>query len=138
MGMTVFAQSGKTSDSSTVAEITSLEQESVKADLAGDRSFSEKYLADSYTGGTSFGRWDTRQSIIKDLENPSQNKTNTEVVADLKVRAYGDTAIATYQDTYDATVHNQHRARTILTTDTWNRQDGRWELIASHSSELAK
>jgi hypothetical protein len=39
------------SEGDAVAEITRLEQESVKSDLANDRSFSDKYLADDFTAG---------------------------------------------------------------------------------------
>ena len=55
-----------------------------------------------------------------------------------RVRVYGDTAIATYKSTYDSLHHSEHRARTILTTDTFALQSGSWKLVASHSSELAK
>jgi hypothetical protein len=34
--------------------------------------------------------------------------------------------------------HGEHRARTILTTDTFARQNGSWQQVASHSSEQAK
>jgi hypothetical protein len=72
---------------------------------------------------------------MKDSKN---NKTNTEEISDLNVRLYGDTAIATYKSTYDTMYHGEHRARTILSTDTFVRQNGSWKQVASHSSELAK
>ena len=72
---------------------------------------------------------------MKDSKN---NKTNSEEISDLKVRLYGDTAIATYKSTYDTLYHGEHRARTILSTDTFVRLDGSWKLVASHSSQLAR
>jgi len=60
------------------------------------------------------------------------------VISDLNVRIFGDTAVATYKSTYDTMYHGDHRARTILTTDTFARQNGSWQEVASHSSELAK
>jgi ketosteroid isomerase-like protein len=120
------------------ATITEMENASVTADRAGDASFVEKNYADNFSGGSSWGNWETKQSILADMKDSKNNKTNSEEISDLKVRLYGDTAIATYKSTYDSLYHGEHRSRTILSTDTFARQDGSWKQVASHSSELAK
>jgi Domain of unknown function (DUF4440) len=125
-------------DKNAVATITEMENASVKADTDGDSSFVEKNYADNFSGGSSWGNWETKQSILSDMKDNKNNKTNSEVISDLNVRIYGDTAIATYKSTYDSVYHGEHRARTILSTDTFARQDGSWKQVASHSSELAK
>lgn len=132
---------GKTpsaTDSNSVAAITQLVNASVKADIAGDSSFIEKNYAENFTGGSSWGNWETKQAILADMKDSKNNKTNSEAISDLNVRVYGDTAVATYTSTYDTLYHGDHRARTILTTDTFARQNGSWQEVASHSSELAK
>lgn len=121
-----------------VAAITQMENASVKADMAGDSSFVEKNYAENFTGGSSWGQWETKQAILADMKDSKNNKTNSEAISDLNVRVYGDTAIATYKSTYDSLYHSEHRARTILSTDTFALQNGSWKLVASHSSELAK
>ena len=121
-----------------VAAITQLENDSVKADMAGDSSFIEKNYAENFTGGSSWGNWETKQAILADLKDSKNNKTNSESISDLNVRVYGNTAIATYKSTYDSLYHGEHRARTILSTDTFVLQNGSWKEVASHSSELAK
>jgi ethanolamine utilization microcompartment shell protein EutS len=103
---------GPTTDAAATVTITAMENASVKADTAGDSSFVEKNYVDNFSGGSSWGNWETKQSILAD--------------------------IATYKSTYDTTYHGEHRARTILSTDTFARQDGSWKQVASHSSELAK
>jgi ethanolamine utilization microcompartment shell protein EutS len=129
---------GTATDAVTIATITQMENASVKADTAGDSSFVEKNYADNFSGGSSWGNWETKQSILADMKDNQNNKTNSEVISDLNVRIYGETAIATYKSTYDSMYHGEHRARTILSTDTFARQDGSWKQVASHSSELAK
>jgi hypothetical protein len=53
----------------------------------------------------------------------------------LKVRVYDNkTAIATYTDTYDGMVRGEHRVKTVLSTDTFVRQNGVWKQVAGHSS----
>ena len=125
-------------DADAIANITQMENASVTADKAGDSSFVEKNYADNFSGGTSWGNWETKQSILADMKDSKNNKTNSEEISDLKVRLFGNTAVATYKSTYDSMYHGDHRARTILSTDTFVRQDGSWKLVASHSSELAK
>jgi hypothetical protein len=51
------------------------------------------------------------------------------------VRVYGDTAVATYKDTYDLLIKGEHRAHTIIATDTFVKMDREWRQVASHGSE---
>ena len=131
-------QASKGGDADAVAAITKYENDVVKADLANDASFYEKNLADDFTGGTSRGTWDTKASLLADMKDTKNNKTNSESISELKVRVHGDLAIATYKSTYDATIKGQHYARTVLTTDTFQRQGSAWKVMASHSSQAAK
>jgi ketosteroid isomerase-like protein len=133
-----FAQNTPPSDAETVAAITQLENDAVKADLAQDSSFYDHYLADAWTGGTSRGTWDTKQSLVADMKDTTNNKTTSESIRDVKVHVYGDTAIASYTSTYDSMIKGQHYARTVISTDTFMRQNGEWKQIAGHSSQAAK
>jgi 2',3'-cyclic-nucleotide 2'-phosphodiesterase (5'-nucleotidase family) len=118
-----------------VAAITQFENDAVKADLAGDSSFFEKGYADNWTGGFSGGTWTTKQSILADAKDSANNKMNSEQISDLKVRVYdNNTAVATYTDTYDGMVRGEHRVKTVLSTDTFVRQNGVWKEVAGHSS----
>jgi 2',3'-cyclic-nucleotide 2'-phosphodiesterase (5'-nucleotidase family) len=118
-----------------VAAITKFENDAVKADLAGDSTFFEKNYAEDWTGGFSGGTWTTKQSILADAKDTANNKMNSEEISDLKVRLYdNNTAIATYTDTYDGMVRGEHRVKTVLSTDTFVRQNGVWKEVAGHSS----
>lgn len=121
-----------------VATITQMENDAVKADLAGDSSFYNKNFAENWTGGTSFGTWDTKQSLLGDMKDTDKNSTKSEAIKDLNVRVYGSTAIATYTTTYDSMRHGERVARTVLSTDTFVNENGTWKQVAGHSSEAAK
>src|ERR1700733_3923294 len=112
----VHAQTGGSTD--TVSAITKIENDSVKADLANDKAFYEKYYAEDWTGGDSGGKFYTKADVLKMSDDPKNNKTNSEKISELKVRVYGNTAIATYKDTYDAMMMGEHRATTVISTDT--------------------
>src|SRR5262245_5006749 len=116
------------------ATITRLEDEGNKADLAHDTSFAKKYLADDYILGDSFVVWRTKAEVLQDHE-ATMNKVTRSMLSDMKVNAYGDTAIARYVDTYDNIYRGEHRSRKVICTDTWVKQSGTWKIVASHCSQ---
>jgi Domain of unknown function (DUF4440) len=128
----VSAQRG--SDTEAVAAITKLENDAVKADLASEKTFYEKVLADDWSGGDSNGKFYTKAEMVKMMGDVSHNKTNSEAISDLKVRVYGRAAVATYKDTYDAMFEGQHRSRTVISTDTFVKMGTEWKQVASHAS----
>ena len=134
----VSSQGLKGTDSDAVAAVTKLENDAIKAVLANDSSFYEKFLASDFTGGTSRGTWDTKASTLADMKDTKNNKTTSQNLTDLKVRVHGDLAIATYSSTYDAMIRGQHYARTVLCTDVLQQQNGGWKLMANHCSQAAK
>jgi hypothetical protein len=122
------------SSTDIVAAITQLENSGVQADLAGDQSWYQKNLADDFMDCDSSGTWYTRADLLKMGADPASNKFNSEAISNLNVRVYGDTAIATYSDTYDAIVNGEHRARTILATDVWVMIGADWKLVNSQGT----
>jgi hypothetical protein len=123
-------------DKDTKTEIEHWEQQALEADLHADVSFYEKNLVDDWTDGTSWGSFQDKNTLVSDLKNSAKNITTKESLSDMQVRIYGNTAIATYKETYDALIHGERRVRTIITTDTFIKRDGRWIQIAAHSSAV--
>ena len=135
----IAAAKKQSTNEDAVAAITQFENDAVKADLAGDSSFYQKNYADNWTGGFSGGTWTTKQSMLADMKDTANNKMNSEEISGLQVRVYdNNTAIATYTTTYDALIRGEHRAKTVLSTDTFVRQSGLWKEVAGHSSVAAK
>jgi hypothetical protein len=130
------AQTGTNADA--VATITNLENDAVKADLAGDPAFYQKALAEDWTRGDSDGTFYTKAQVIKLMADVNDFKTNSENLSELKVRVYGNTAVATYKDTYDILFKGEHRSHTIIATDTFVKMGGEWKQVASHGASVAK
>jgi hypothetical protein len=122
------------SSSDTVAAITKLENDSVKADLAADTSWAEKFLADDWMACDSEGKWYTKAESLKEMADTKNNNFKSEKLTDLKVRVYGNTAVATYKDTYDGMVQGQHRARSVASTDVWVKMGPDWKLVSSQGT----
>ena len=130
------AQTGAKAD--VVTAISNLENDGVKADLAGDPAFYQKVLAEDWTRGDSDGTFYTKADVMKLMADANDFKTNSENLSELKVRVYGSTAVATYKDTYDILFKGEHRAHTIIATDTFVKVGGEWKQVASHGASVAK
>jgi ketosteroid isomerase-like protein len=136
----LFAAPGMTrpqtrTSADAVATITKLENDTVKADLAGDATFYQKVLAEDWIRGDSDGTFYTKAELLKLMADTKNFKTNSEQLSELKVRVYGNTAVATYKATYDILFKAEHRAHTIIATDTFVKMGGEWKQISSHGSE---
>jgi ketosteroid isomerase-like protein len=129
----VRAQTAAETD--VVTAISNFENDCVKADLAGDPNFYRKVLAEDWTRGDSDGTFYTKAQLLGLMANSNNIKTNSEKLSELHVRVYGDTAVATYKDTYDILIMGQRRAHTIIATDFFVKMGGHWKQVASHGSE---
>jgi ketosteroid isomerase-like protein len=118
-----------------VTAISILENDAVKADLAGDADFYQKVLAEDWTRGDSDGTYYTKAELLELMADTKNIKTNSEKISELQVRVYGNTAVATYKDTYNLMIKGEHRDHTIIATDTFVKMDGEWKQVASHGSE---
>ncbi len=127
----------KANTKSVEATITKMETDSRKADMAGQTgSWMKAHNTENYTMGTSWGAWEDNAELQKDAADTAKNKITKRDISDIKVNVYGNnTAIARYKESYDMMIKGEHRARTILTTDTWVKEKGVWKLAASHSSQ---
>ena len=52
------------------------------------------------------------------------------------VQVYGDTAVMRSHYHQTATVFGKDRSGPMLVTDVWVKRDGRWQVVARHSSAL--
>jgi hypothetical protein len=118
-----------------VTAISILENDAVKADLAGDPAFYQNVLAEDWTRGDSDGTYYTKAELLELMADTKNIKTNSEKISELQVRVYGNTAVATYRDTYDLMIKGEHRDHTIIATDTFVKMGGEWKQVASHGSE---
>ena len=100
----------------------------------GDVAWFQRHLADELvvtTGRT--GMVTTKAQEIADIK-PANLQSGSETIDDLRVRAYGDVAIATFRIDVTGSDKSGPYHRLARYTDVWVRRDGRWQLVASHSS----
>jgi Domain of unknown function (DUF4440) len=107
-----------------------------KAQTNNDAKWMEANLASGYVEGTSFGTWIPKAQLIKDANDPKNNKFTKIDVSDMQTEVVGNVGLARFKSSYDAMVEGQHRARTIICSMTAMRESGSWKGLSSHCSQV--
>ncbi len=93
----------------------------------GDTTAVERILADDFVGIDPKGRFYDKAKMIADSrEAPKYFVSNQ--LNEVKVRFYGDTAVAQGYETWQR--HSGEGGRFVW-TDTWVRRRGTWQIVAA-------
>jgi len=116
-----------------------LENEWADAWPKHDVAFFERIEADDYTWTSPSGEvWTKAQDLafVKSLK-PGTGAITSQVIAEMKVRVYGDAAVVTGRDIIKEAHEGKETSRQERWTDTWVKIAGRWQCVAGHSSEIS-
>jgi ketosteroid isomerase-like protein len=95
----------------------------------GDASVVERILADDFIGVDPKGRLYDKAKMVSDTRDGAKyflsNRAN-----EIKVRFYGDTAVAQGSETWERRSGDPLRGRWVW-TDTWIRRNGKWQIVAA-------
>ena len=95
----------------------------------GDASVVERILADDFLGVDPDGNlYDKAKMVADTREAPKEFVSNH--LNDVKVRFFGDTAVAQGDESWLRRTGIPLRARFVW-TDTWILRDGTWQIVAS-------
>ena len=108
-------------------ELISLDKEWTAAELRGDKEFVGRVVADDYRGTNPDGTVADKAAYLAAL----QATTDKDTADEYAVRVFGDTAIMTHRGTVTGQENLQYRS-----THVWMKRDGRWQLVAHHSSNI--
>jgi ketosteroid isomerase-like protein len=118
-------------------ELIKLENEWANAWVKSDVAFFDGIEADDYTYTACEGSvWTKAQDLA--LLKSGEDVITSWVLADMKVRVYGDAAAVTGRATIKETYKGKDVSRQERWTDTWVKRAGRWQCVAGHSSEIAQ
>ena len=103
------------------------ERQCAESVATGDTSAIERILSDGFIGVDPKGRLYIKQQMIDETRNAPKyfvsNRLN-----DVKVRFYGNTALAQGSETWEK--RSGERGRFVW-TDTWLQRNGRWQIVAA-------
>jgi len=128
------AQAGESDD---VKVLLDLESKMAQAWVQRDTQILEQILADDYTLAGTGDALIGKGQYMAGLDNP-EFRTTSAIVADLRIRVYGDAAVVTGRATYRGWSKKRGRyVRRFRFTDTFVRRESTWKCVATHASGLA-
>ncbi len=103
----------------------------------GDVRLAADFLGEGFTLTGSSGNVTSREETLTELRN---KEPRYEVFRnhDMKVRLYGDTAVVNGITSVKGTSGGKPFAAELQFTDTLVKRGGKWRIVASHVSPLAK
>jgi ketosteroid isomerase-like protein len=122
----------------TKAELMQLERDIGAANVRRDAAFFERVEAEEFVFTDSGGGVTTKAEDVAGVKAPPNPdvKLLAYDVDDMQVRLYGDTAVVTGRVTTRQLVKGEERTGKSRFTDVFVRRDGRWQLVAGHSSRM--
>jgi ketosteroid isomerase-like protein len=138
LAVAVHAQTpAQTKSGGVEQELIKLENEWADAWVKSDVSFFDRIMADDYTWTSPWGEvWTKAQDLA--LAKSGQDVIKSWVLADIKVRVYGEAAVVTGRNTVKETYKGEDVSGQNRWTHTWVKRAGRWQCVAAHSSEIAQ
>lgn len=96
---------------------------------SGDSTVIERILADDFIGVDTEGNQYNKQQMVHDTRNaPKYFKSNH--LNDIKIRFYGNTAVAQGDETWVRYSGQQLTGRFVW-TDTWVFRNDKWQIVAA-------
>ena len=118
--------------SDTKQTLVDLQHEWMDAWRRDDRARLEEILAPEFT--LTSARTDRLVDRIEWLRLLHTTRSESFEYSDFLVHVFGDAAVVKSRLTQVATVGGQPWNATFMVTDVWIRRDGRWQVVARHSS----
>jgi ketosteroid isomerase-like protein len=119
--------------------IIECEHQWAEAVASGDATVVERILADDFVGVDTDGSFYKKAKAVADTrETPKEFISNH--ANEVKVRFYGDTAVAQGSESWVRRTEQPLRGRFVW-TDTWVRRNGKWQIVAAEdliAPEVAK
>lgn len=131
------ASSRRAPSSQVVAQLMQIERDIGDANVRRDKAFFERIEADEFVFIDSGGGITTKAEDVASLDKPAgETRLVSYVPSEMTVRVYGKTAVVTGLVT--STYKNAERETVVRSrfTDVFVKRDGRWQLVAGHSSRL--
>lgn len=118
-------------------QVSALERAWIDASLKYDTAWFESHIADTMVNTDEEGVVTGKAELVGGVKNHA-NKFESLTYDDLKVQAYGDTAIATGIVVIKGTSKGKDISGRSQWTDTWIKRGGQWQCVASHSTRIVK
>ncbi|MCA1600905.1 MAG: nuclear transport factor 2 family protein, partial [Acidobacteria bacterium] len=118
-------------------EILSLEEELTQTEMRVDVEALDNIYANDIMVTAPIGICVDKPAVMIEIRQAAEKAVVGRYDKnDLKVRAYGDTAVASYRMTAEATFEGMEMKRQLCITNVWMKRNGHWQIIARHTASL--
>jgi hypothetical protein len=119
----------------TAQALINLEDKWVQALMKSDTATLDSIFADTYVDTDEHSHRSDKAAVLSVLKS-GELKMATIKLSDMKVYDYGDAAVVVGNASQVGTFNGQPITATIIFTDTFVRQNGKWRAVASHRSTV--
>lgn len=133
-----FAQTTSTKEDRAKQELTQIERDIGKANIARDYAYFDRVEADEFIFTGENGSLTTKKEDLAGLKEPANPDYKLEAydVDEVKVTLYDKLAVVTGRVITKAKYKGADVAKQTRFTDVFVWRDGRWQLVAGHSSRI--
>src|SRR6266436_9079938 len=118
-------------------EIRKLEEELTQTEMRLDVEALDRVYADDIMVTAPIGICVDKPAVMSEIRQAAEKAIIGRYDKDnLKVRAYGDTAVSSYRMTAWATVEGTEIKRALCITNVWMKRNGGWQIVSRHTASL--
>ena len=125
----------KPADGSVEQTLMKIERDVLAALLKKDVAQFGRVFADDAVIVTPDGSPQTKAQLLADVKSGDLVVESSEI-SDMKVRAYGDSAVVTYVTTDKVKFKGQDISGRYRWTDTFVRRGGTWQIVSAHGTPI--
>ena len=137
LGQTQCGLCQDTPDGPTQQELKQLDNQLDQAYLRGDKQVFERLLDNEMINISSEGNVTGKKDVVKGVDVWSANLKPSLVAEEVQVHLFGDTAVVSSHKTLRWEMSNRPQSDAYRETNTYRRNDGRWQLIASQHAHAS-
>jgi ketosteroid isomerase-like protein len=118
-------------------DIVKLEEELTQTEMRLDVEALNRIYADDIMVTAPIGICVDKPAVMTEVRQAAQKATVGKYNKDdLRVRAFGDTAVTSYRITADAKFEGVEIKRSLCITNVWMKRDSGWQIVARHTASL--
>jgi ketosteroid isomerase-like protein len=127
----------KTQNTDVAKQLSQIEQRIAKAVVESDIETYNSILASDWTSIDLTGRVLSKSQVIEELASKVR-QIESATIDDIRVREFGDVAVVTGRTTATGRYRGQRTRVVLRFTDVFAKIDGRWQVVASQGTQVAK
>ena len=118
-------------------EIWELEEQLTQTEMRVDVQALDRIYADDIMVTAPIGICVDKPAVMTEIRSAAEKAVVGRYDKDdLKVRAYGDTAVSSYRISAEATFEAVEIKRQLCITNVWMKRNGDWQIVARHTASL--